>query len=47
MQQWLALTQTDEDKQRLKAMGNCVVPMMARVAISTLGRIIKLDPGSV
>ncbi|CAK8993643.1 FO synthase subunit 1, partial [Durusdinium trenchii] len=37
MQQWLALTQTDEDKQRLKAMGNCVVPMMARVAISTLG----------
>lgn len=33
MHTWLETSQSDEDKARLKMMGNCVVPSMATLAM--------------
>ena len=42
MKDWLAKSRNAGDAQRLKAMGNCVVPIMAATAFGKLGKICQL-----
>ena len=40
---WLAQDQSDSDKSRLHTLGNCVVPMMAQLALLKLSEMLTLD----
>ena len=40
---WLAQDQSDSDKSRLHTLGNCVVPMMAQLALLKLSEMLTLE----
>ena len=41
---WLAVQQSQEDRNRLRMMGNCIVPSMANLAMNIFAGMTKDQP---